>query len=450
MKKLIIGSLVFSSLFSYFYKNSKNFRKSILTTLTAATIGASGIFFPSTANAKEVDAFTSQLPQHNRPNKGRNFFKGQQSPSESDKSQPSNNGADNSDNWDGQLPKCPKPESLEISRSRVERMEQRVARLQQQQSNSDSQEAQSQSKSNPGERGVKKGPEGDPSGNAGGGETSESINSPLPKSEELKFVERAHYTSDKKNKNKEECDLDEQELNDRQSETKNQTEDEDVQNSSLTRARKSITYVEDDSLTPEGQFVHQSQLTSDGRYLLKVTKDRRVAPLLQSKYENSEEKFHPAYSPKQLTKKDKHTLELLKKLNKDVEEYNALSDNEKRGFDLDVVEDLLAHPESELHMNVMGQGREPIAVVVNRGQGNYPIVNHVATFERRPEISQYNPYITNYALSPIQMEKFQNSNGTSIPYDDLVGNSQINVGPVLGKEFTSAPTVNDIDIQPDL
>ena len=42
---------------------------------------------------------------------------------------------------------------------------------------------------------------------------------------------------------------------------------------------------------------------------------------------------------------------------------------------------------------------------------------------------------------------FDLSNSTSITYEDLVGNSHTNIGPVFGKTDspTSAPTVNDVN-----
>ena len=98
-------------------------------------------------------------------------------------------------------------------------------------------------------------------------------------------------------------------------------------------------------------------------------------------------------------------------------------------------------------MNVMGQGREPIALVLNRSLGNYPLQNHIGTFERRSEISEYNPYISNYLAKDSQIKGFDLSNPTSITYEDLIGNSHTNIGPVFGKTDspTSAPTVNDVN-----
>lgn len=136
---------------------------------------------------------------------------------------------------------------------------------------------------------------------------------------------------------------------------------------------------------------------------------------------------------------------MLEKLGKNITKYNELPDDKQLQIDLTIIEGLLAHPDTELHMNAMGQGREPIAMILNRGMGDYPLQNHIGTFERRPEICKYNPYISNYLAKDAQIEGFALSNSTSITYEDLVGNSYTNIGPVFGKtdSSTSAPTVND-------
>nr|UVG41862.1 hypothetical protein [Navicula tsukamotoi] len=203
-------------------------------------------------------------------------------------------------------------------------------------------------------------------------------------------------------------------------------------------------------MTPEGDLINSSELTSKGRSIIDKTKDRRAGPLLQSKYENKNKKFFPAYGMHQTANKDKHTVQVLEKLGKNITKYNELSEFRQLQVDVTIVEDLLAHPQTELHMNVMGQAREPIALVLNRGLGDYPLKNHIATFERRPEIAEYNSYITNYLAYDLQIQNFDMSNGTSITYQDLVGNSHINIGPVFGSNSskidlpTSAPTVDDV------
>ncbi len=155
----------------------------------------------------------------------------------------------------------------------------------------------------------------------------------------------------------------------------------------------------------------------------------------------------PAYGIQQVANKAKHTLEVFEKLGKNITKYNELPESKQFQIDITIVEGLLAHPDTELHMNVMGQGIEPIALVLNRGLGNYPLKNHISTFERRPEICEYNPYISNYLAKDSQIKNFDLSKGTLITYEDLVGNSHTNIGPVFGKTDspTSAPTVNDVN-----
>lgn len=232
-----------------------------------------------------------------------------------------------------------------------------------------------------------------------------------------------------------------------QSETKSQAEDAHNQNSGLTKARNNLTPVKDDKLTSEGDSINPSELTSKGRSVIDKTKDRRAAPLLQSRYEDRDKEFLPAYGIQQVANKDKHTLEVLEKLGKNITKYNELPDNKQLQIDLTIVEGLLAHRDTALHMNVMGQGREPIALVLNRGLGDYPLQNHIGTFERRPEISEYNPYISNYLAKDSQIKGFDLSNSISITYEDLMGNSHTNIGPVFGKTDspTSAPTVNNVN-----
>jgi hypothetical protein len=160
--------------------------------------------------------------------------------------------------------------------------------------------------------------------------------------------------------------------------------------------------------------------------MLAFCRNWRASPLFQSQYEDRAHKFFPAYGPKQLREKSYHTVELLKKLEKNVTLYTQLPESKQAIIDLTIVEELIAHPDTELYMNVMGQGREPIAVALNRGEGDYPIQNHVGTFERRPEVFDYNSYISNYQLRPEQLEAFDLTNGTSTTYEDLLGNPHTN------------------------
>jgi len=85
-------------------------------------------------------------------------------------------------------------------------------------------------------------------------------------------------------------------------------------------------------------------------------------------------------------------------------------------FDIDLIETLLGHPDTEIYPNVMGQGRELIFTALNRGHGDYAIPNHIATFERQSEITHLNLYISNYILDDPQVQKFDLSNRTEITY----------------------------------
>ena len=188
-------------------------------------------------------------------------------------------------------------------------------------------------------------------------------------------------------------------------------------------------------------------MTPAGRSFIDWTKNRQAGPLLQSRYENKDKEFFPAYSTKQLAEKNKHTYEILQKLGKNVTKYNELSKNEKLRVDVTIVEELLGQSDSELYTNVIRQGREPISLVLNRGLENYSLKNHIATFERRPEICEYNSYISNYISKKIQIENFDLSNSTSITYKNLIGDSYTNIGSFFGeiKSPTDTPIVNKTD-----
>jgi len=63
----------------------------------------------------------------------------------------------------------------------------------------------------------------------------------------------------------------------------------------------------------------------------------------------------PTYGTQQIVNKEKHTLEVLEKLEKNITKYNELPEDKRLQIDLTIVEGLLAHPDTELYMNVMGQ-----------------------------------------------------------------------------------------------
>ena len=139
---------------------------------------------------------------------------------------------------------------------------------------------------------------------------------------------------------------------------------------------------------------------------------------------------------------------------------------EQQQMSFKLAENLLAHPETEVYMNAMGQGREPIVCVINRGKGGYQPANHSATFDRHPYVWQHNHYISQYVPSPKQVEDFDKSVNMSITYEDIFGNLKTNVGPVFGKihnttnlSSTTAPTTapttvpsesSDITAEPEL
>lgn len=174
------------------------------------------------------------------------------------------------------------------------------------------------------------------------------------------------------------------------------------------------------------------KLTPQGRSFVENTKTRRYSPLLQSQFEDRENQFFPAYSVPQVNKKDGHTIQILEKLNLDITKYNELSPKQQAQVGIKIIELLLAHPHTEFYPIAIGQGREPISIVLNRGQGDYPVKNHIALFERRPEICKCNPYISNYFVNEGQLKDFDDSKNNSTVYEDLMGNLHNETGPIIG------------------
>lgn len=217
------------------------------------------------------------------------------------------------------------------------------------------------------------------------------------------------------------------------------------ENGKLVKVRKEPTVVEDSQLTLEGELVNPSKLSSKGRSVTQKNRFRRSSPLIQSQYELDNKEFLPCYSVEQLDIKDYHILEILKNQGQNITEYLQLTVREKLLFDYSIIEKLLGHPKTELYTNVMAQGREPVFLILNRGLGDYPIKNHIAIFERRPELGKYDYYITNYAAKDPQIEKFDLSSNSIINYEDLLGNSKTNTGPIIGKnniQINSSPTIS--------
>ena len=213
------------------------------------------------------------------------------------------------------------------------------------------------------------------------------------------------------------------------------------ENSGLTKARNQLDLVTDDRLVAEGDVLNPSRLTTEGRKVVDKTKTRRIASLVQSQFEDRENQVFPVYSIQQILKKDEHIIQVLEKLNENITRYNELPLNNQAQVGINIVESLLAHPDTEFYPIAIAQSREPISIALNRGQGNYSLKNHMATFERRPEICKYNPYISNYLLRDEQLENFDRSNNISTVYEDLVGNPHNETGPIIGSVAPKSPTL---------
>jgi len=63
----------------------------------------------------------------------------------------------------------------------------------------------------------------------------------------------------------------------------------------------------------------------------------------------------PIYYIKQIENKEKHTLEVLKALKKNITDYKELPATKRSEISIKIVEELLAHLDTEVHTNVIGQ-----------------------------------------------------------------------------------------------
>lgn len=133
----------------------------------------------------------------------------------------------------------------------------------------------------------------------------------------------------------------------------------------------------------------------------------------------------------QVFAKLKHWKELLVQLGEDVIAFSKLEKYEQVIKGIGFVEKLLNDPETEFYYNATLQLREPGIVVLNRGLGDYPIENHIATFESNT-LYEFNSFISSYTLREEQLEAFDQSiNGTKISNPD--GTFTVTPGPNIGK-----------------
>lgn len=113
-----------------------------------------------------------------------------------------------------------------------------------------------------------------------------------------------------------------------------------------------------------------------------------------------------------------------------------------------LLERLLGHNATELYSKVLGQGREPIVVALNRGENGYIPANHWATFANCLELGNFSAYITNYIATLDQIERFDNSSGTNYTYENLLGDSITTTGRLFGAEPTPSPTPSPTTLTP--
>jgi hypothetical protein len=220
-----------------------------------------------------------------------------------------------------------------------------------------------------------------------------------------------------------------------------------------TKNKKSskLTIVEDQNLLPDGSLKlnKQGKLTEKSKKVDYLTRSRRIQPLIKSSFEDSNKNFHPAYSGQQVwVKTKKHTVELLKKLNANITKFLKYSENTQVKVSIGIIERLLDHPDTVIYENSMLQFREPGIVALNmggNGSNSYSIPGHMATFERHPELYEYNSYISNYILKHSQIVAFDKSMNHSLTYEDVFGNLKTNIGPNVGENQISEIDTNNVN-----
>jgi hypothetical protein len=122
---IILVSLTFVGLFFYFYRKSGKFRQSIIAALLAALVLSSG---PLDSEAKGADAFTSQ-PEMTRASRNRSLFSsGARKPSNDGPGKPDNSGSGGDDDDKG-FPQYSKPETVEETENRIDRIDEYSARM---------------------------------------------------------------------------------------------------------------------------------------------------------------------------------------------------------------------------------------------------------------------------------------------------------------------------------
>ena len=196
---------------------------------------------------------------------------------------------------------------------------------------------------------------------------------------------------------------------------------------------KLVSEQESEAFNPDGTYKDYINLSPKGKQFSQSARKRRSTPMfkLSVSSENEEHDFKPVVSEQQLGHSE-HQKGIEEKFQLE-SNYSALPTNTSRKrVDLERIQALLAHPDTKIDTSTMAQGREPATIATNDGKTGYPYPQHMASFERRPEISELNPYITDYVMEDWQWDNYHNSNGTEIPYEDLYGNPQVNVGTYFG------------------
>lgn len=132
MKKYLIGifgPLIFLTWFVSFYKTSGKFRQSMTSAFVAMTIYFSVISPAHSAGAGQADAFTQQNQQHQSRLQNKGIFSRKSNNNGSRPGKPNGNGSDRDDDNDGDIPKYPKPESIEETQRHMSTIDEQIRKL---------------------------------------------------------------------------------------------------------------------------------------------------------------------------------------------------------------------------------------------------------------------------------------------------------------------------------
>lgn len=113
--------------------------------------------------------------------------------------------------------------------------------------------------------------------------------------------------------------------------------------------------------------------------------------------------------------------------------YNKLSDSKKTAITINLNEDLLHAADTQFYYNIShlsGTNKEAVIFAINFGYGDYPIPNHGAMFENKPQY-KFNAFISDYAFTNKQVQNFN----ASLLTDPVIGIARTQSSTMPGPEL---------------